>query len=75
MSRLAVLAIAFAMTHAMAREPAFPTSRIQKIEQILKVGYGLRIADLNDDGEINIVACGRTTGNVLIYWNVGREKN
>lgn len=31
----------------------------------------LACADLNGDGKIDIVACGRATGNVRIYWNQG----
>jgi hypothetical protein len=34
----------------------------------------LACADLNGDGRIDIVACGRTTGNVRIYWNQGAAK-
>jgi hypothetical protein len=30
-------------------------------------------ADLNNDGQIDIVAVGRQTGNVRIYWNQGRK--
>jgi hypothetical protein len=30
-------------------------------------------ADLDNDGRIDIVAVGRATGNVRIYWNQGRE--
>jgi hypothetical protein len=33
----------------------------------------LKIADLNGDGRPDIVACGRATKNVKIYWNEGRE--
>lgn len=32
----------------------------------------LKIADLNGDGRPEIVACGRATKNVKIYWNEGR---
>ena len=32
----------------------------------------LVVADLNGDGKIDIVACGRATKNVRIYWNQGR---
>lgn len=31
----------------------------------------LTCADLNDDGKVDIVAVGRATGNVRIYWNQG----
>jgi hypothetical protein len=31
----------------------------------------LACADLNGDGKIDIVAAGRATGNVRIYWNEG----
>lgn len=31
----------------------------------------LACADLNDDGKIDVVAVGRATGNVRIYWNKG----
>ena len=31
----------------------------------------LACADLNGDGRIDIVAAGRATGNVRIYWNEG----
>lgn len=31
----------------------------------------LTCADLNDDGKVDIVAVGRATGNVRIYWNKG----
>lgn len=33
----------------------------------------LKIADLNGDGRPDIVACGRATKNVKIYWNEGRN--
>lgn len=33
----------------------------------------LKVADLNGDGRLDIVAAGRATKNVKIYWNVGRE--
>ena len=29
----------------------------------------LKIADLNGDGKSDIIACGRATKNVAIYWN------
>ena len=29
----------------------------------------LKIADLNKDGKLDIIACGRATRNVVIYWN------
>ncbi|MCH2064130.1 MAG: hypothetical protein MK194_10445 [Roseibacillus sp.] len=29
----------------------------------------LKIADLNKDGKLDIIACGRSTRNVVIYWN------
>lgn len=29
----------------------------------------LKVADLNKDGKLDIVACGRATKNVVIYWN------
>ncbi len=29
----------------------------------------LRLADLNQDGKLDIIACGRATKNVIIYWN------
>ena len=33
----------------------------------------LAVADLNGDGRIDIVAVGRQTGNIRIYWNEGRK--
>ncbi len=33
----------------------------------------LRLADLNGDGRIDIVAAGRATKNVVIYWNETRR--
>jgi hypothetical protein len=33
----------------------------------------LAYADLNGDGRIDIVACGRATGNVRIYWNQAKR--
>ena len=32
----------------------------------------LTVADLNGDGKPDIVACGRATKNVRIYWNEGK---
>lgn len=29
----------------------------------------LKLADLNNDGKLDIIACGRATHNVVIYWN------
>lgn len=29
----------------------------------------LRLADLNQDGKLDVIACGRATKNVIIYWN------
>jgi hypothetical protein len=29
----------------------------------------LKIADLNKDGKPDVIACGRATRNVVIYWN------
>ncbi len=34
----------------------------------------LAVADLNGDGRPDIVAAGRATGNVRIYWNEGVKK-
>ncbi len=34
----------------------------------------LKIADLNGDGRLDIVAAGRATNNLKIYWNLGPEK-
>ncbi|NNC90644.1 MAG: hypothetical protein HKN82_19475 [Akkermansiaceae bacterium] len=31
----------------------------------------LKVADLNGDGKLDIVACGRASKNVVIYWNKG----
>jgi hypothetical protein len=31
----------------------------------------LQLADLNGDGRLDIVAAGRATGNLKIYWNEG----
>jgi hypothetical protein len=31
------------------------------------------VADLNGDGRMDIVAAGRKTGNVRIYWNEGTK--
>jgi len=33
----------------------------------------LTVADLNGDGKPEIIAVGRATANVKIYWNEGRE--
>ena len=33
----------------------------------------LTVADLNADGRPDIIAAGRQTGNVRIYWNEGRR--
>ncbi|MCB1230187.1 MAG: VCBS repeat-containing protein [Verrucomicrobiae bacterium] len=33
----------------------------------------LKLADLDGDGRLDIVAAGRSTGNLLIYWNRGME--
>ncbi len=43
--------------------------RMQEIDATLKVGYGVVIADVNDDGKPDIFAAGRQTGNVRIYWH------
>lgn len=29
----------------------------------------LKLADLNQDGKLDVIACGRATKNVIIYWN------
>jgi FG-GAP-like repeat len=34
----------------------------------------MAVADLNNDGRIDLVAVGRQTGNVRIYWNEGARK-
>ncbi len=31
----------------------------------------LKVADLDNDGKPEIIACGRATRNVVIYWNKG----
>jgi hypothetical protein len=31
----------------------------------------LKVADLDKDGKLDIIACGRSTRNVVIYWNKG----
>lgn len=31
----------------------------------------LKVADLNKDGKLDIIACGRASKNVVIYWNKG----
>jgi len=31
----------------------------------------LKVVDLNKDGKPDIIACGRSTRNVVIYWNKG----
>ncbi|MEZ5301545.1 MAG: VCBS repeat-containing protein [Verrucomicrobiales bacterium] len=31
----------------------------------------LKLADLNGDGRLDVIAAGRATNNVVIYWNKG----
>lgn len=34
----------------------------------------LKLADLNQDGKLDMIACGRATKNVIIYWNETPDK-
>ena len=50
------------------------------MQLVLERGYGqvavedITAGDLNGDGRIDIVAVGRQTHNIRIYWNEGTKK-
>lgn len=44
-------------------------SRVATVDDGGMATEDLAVADLNNDGRPEIVACGRATGNVKIYWN------
>jgi hypothetical protein len=46
----------------------------QWIDQNGMAAEDLRVGDLNGDGRLDIVAAGRSTKNLKIYWNEGRAK-
>jgi hypothetical protein len=50
----ALLTLVFLVSRAVAQTP-FPQFKVQEIDKTLKVGYGLKIVDLNGDGKLDIV--------------------
>jgi hypothetical protein len=59
-----------------AADPAAPTLQWDKhvVEDKGVATEDLTCADLNEDGRVDLVAVGRATGNVRIYWNEGPAK-
>ena len=47
----------------------FPTFKVQEIDKTLKVGYGLRVADLNADGKLDVVVA--DANRVIWFDNAG----
>src|SRR3954467_194839 len=50
----ALVRLFLAVSAAPAPLP-FPAFKVQEIDKTLKVGYGLRVVDLNGDGKLDIV--------------------
>ncbi|HIM31542.1 MAG TPA: VCBS repeat-containing protein, partial [Planctomycetes bacterium] len=46
----------------------------QWVDQSGMAAEDLRVGDLNGDGRPDIVAAGRATKNLRVYWNEGRQK-
>ncbi len=52
---LVAVLLASAPAAAIAQPVGFPEFKVEEIDQSLKVGYGVRVADLNGDGKLDIV--------------------
>ena len=70
---LLLSAVWLALSAAPQREARFEP---QQIRDDFGVGYAVTVADVNGDKKPDIVASGRATRNIKIYWNesIGKGK-
>src|SRR4051812_14496741 len=69
----ALFAVAvFGAATAGAAPLPFPAFKVQEIDKTLKVGYGLRVVDLNGDGKLDIVVA--DAARVIWFDNAGGWK-
>src|SRR3712207_5531882 len=73
LSKVAALALACATFSGAAYgdEAAFPKFRPQEIDKSLKVGYGVVVADFNNDGKKDIAVADTTR--VVLWENQGAD--
>src|SRR3954463_1516549 len=66
------LVLLFLALPAAAAPLPFPAFKVQEIDKTLKVGYGLRVVDLNADGKLDIVVA--DASRVIWFDNAGGWK-
>jgi hypothetical protein len=69
---LVLVLISASARPARAAEPPFPAFTVQEIDKTLKVGYGLRVVDLNADGKLDVVVA--DAARVVWFDNAGGWK-
>jgi hypothetical protein len=68
-----IVALLLSVAMPVAAAPlAFPAFKVQEIDRTLKVGYGVRLADLNADGKLDIVVA--DSARVIWFDNAGGWK-
>jgi hypothetical protein len=65
---LIVIVLLICYAPALADPPA-PKFEAKTIDDAIRIGYGVATGDVDGDGKPDIVAAGRATKNVVIYWN------
>lgn len=71
---LALLLYGYGVLVNPSRTLAQPTFEPQELATQLQVGYAVRALDINRDQQLDIVAVGRATHKVKIYWNQLQKK-
>jgi hypothetical protein len=69
---VSLLAVVPSATSAIAAPVPFPEFKVEEIDKTLKVGYGVRLVDLNGDGKLDVVVA--DAARVVWFDNAGGWK-